>query len=138
VTTYWDTSAAINAFLSLEVFQRLDTGRHCTRLHTLAEIFSTMTGRGIPVQQAGVMVRAKLSPEDCAVWLRQFAEKMDLFDLDKADVLSALDKAQTLGIQGGRVYDYLHAAASKKAKADELLTRNTDDFKELADNIRWP
>ena len=45
--TFWDTSAAINALVSPEVFDRLKTGRHVARPHLLAEFFSIMTGRGI-------------------------------------------------------------------------------------------
>lgn len=78
------------------------------------------------------------SPNETASFLRQFAEKIEVVELDKREVLAALEKAQSQNIQGGKVYDYLHAAASKKAKADELLTRNTDDFAPLADNVRWP
>jgi hypothetical protein len=137
--TYWDTSAIINAFLSVEVLKRLDQGEHFTRLHSFAEFFSTMTGRGIPaLEEDGTFVRIKLSAKDCALWLRTFADKVKIVEPDKADVLDALDKAQSRNVQGARVYDYLHALASGKAKADELLTRNTEDFQELANNVRWP
>ena len=47
--TYWDTSAAINAAISPEVFRRLDSGEHVARLHLLAEFFATMTGRGVEI-----------------------------------------------------------------------------------------
>jgi predicted nucleic acid-binding protein len=79
-----------------------------------------------------------LSTDECATWLRQFAEKVTIVELDKTDVLDALDHARRRNVQGGRVYDYLHATACRKARADELLTRNTDDFKGLADNPTWP
>jgi hypothetical protein len=136
--TYWDTSAVINAFLSLEVFARLNIGEHCTRLHTLAEFFSTMTGRGVPVMDNGRISRAKMSPNDCASWLREFADKVQFEELSRNDILDALDKAQARNVQGGHIYDYLHALTSKKAKSDGLLTRNSADFKGLADNLSWP
>jgi predicted nucleic acid-binding protein len=137
--TYWDTSAIINAFFTPDVFKRLDKGEHFTRLHSFAEFFCTMTGRGIPtLDQDGNAARMKLSGNDCAMWLRTFATKVHIIEPDKNDVLEALDKAQRKNIQGGKVYDYLHALASTKAKADELLTRNTDDFKGLAENAKWP
>jgi hypothetical protein len=137
--TYWDTSAIINGFLSTEVLRRLDQGEHITRLHSFAEFFCTMTGRGIPAMEAdGTLVKIKLTAKDCASWLRTFAGKVEIIEPNKADVLDALDKAQSRGIQGGRIYDYLHALASGKSKADELITRNTEDFQGLANNIRWP
>ena len=137
--TYWDASAVINAAVSGEVMARLATGEHFTRLHTLSEFFATMTGRGVKVLhesgEAAVMV---FTPNQCAAWLRRFADRVEIVDLEKADVLAALDKAQSRSIQGGRIYDYLHALAASKAKADELLTRNTDDFKSLSNKLSWP
>ena len=50
MTTYWDTSAAINAAISPEVFRRLENGKHVARLHLLAEFFATMTGRGVEIK----------------------------------------------------------------------------------------
>ena len=65
--TYWDTSAAINALFSPEVFARLSSGQHVTRLHLLAEFFSTMTGRGVRiVDEDGQVQRMVLSQSDCA------------------------------------------------------------------------
>lgn len=136
--TYWDTSAIINAFISADVFDHLDHGEHFTRLHSFAEFFSTMTGRGIPALQDGVIVRSKITPKDCAAWLRTFADKVEIVEPDRKEVLEALDKAQSLGIQGGHVYDYLHAIAARKAKADTVLTRNEDDFKNLVPSVEWP
>ena len=49
---YWDTSAAINAIVSKQVWDRLNTDEHFTRLHLFSEVFATMTGRGIPVKDA--------------------------------------------------------------------------------------
>jgi predicted nucleic acid-binding protein len=139
VKVYWDTSAIINAFFSPEVWKRLERGKHYTRLHSFAEFFCTMTGRGIPtLDKDGNMGRSKLSPNDCAAWLRTFSEKVKIIEPDKEDTLDALDKAQARSIQGARVYDYLHALASSKAKANELLTRNTEDFQGLAANVHWP
>jgi hypothetical protein len=37
--TYWDTSSAINAAFSPEVFSRLDAGEYVARLHLLAGFF---------------------------------------------------------------------------------------------------
>jgi predicted nucleic acid-binding protein len=136
--SYWDTSAVINAAISADVFARLSTGEHVTRLHTFAEFFATLTGRGTPIPVEGQTARFKLSGNECATWLRQFAAKVTIVELDQAEVLDALTKAQRRNVQGGRVYDYLHATACRKAKADELLTRNTDDFQGLVDHPAWP
>ena len=137
--TYWDSSAVINAAVSIQVLARLDRGEHICRLHTLAEFFSTMTGRGVHVMdKSGKKARVFFDPQECATWLRTFASKVRFEELDRAELFEGLDKAQSLGIQGARIYDYWHALVSRKAKADQLLTRNVDDFKGLADKVAWP
>lgn len=137
--TYWDTSAAINAAISPEVFRRLDRGKHVARLHLLAEFFATMTGRGVEItDDAGDTDRMVFTQNECAAWLREFAAKLEFEELTKEEALNGLDKAQRLGVQGARVYDYWHALVSEKAKSTELITRNTRDFQGLAENVAWP
>ena len=68
----------------------------------------------------------------------RFAGRLVFEELTKDEALSGLDKAQRLGVQGARVYDYWHALVSNKAKSDELITRNTRDFQGLAQNVAWP
>jgi len=139
VKSYWDSSAVINAAVSEAVMDRLETGEHITRLHTLAEVFSIMTSRGVLIRdEAGSPARFRFGPQECADWLRQFSDKVQFEELDKAELLAALNKAQELSVQGGRIYDYWHALVSKKAKADTLLTRNTEHFADYIDNVAWP
>jgi hypothetical protein len=137
--TYWDTSAAINAAFSPEVFRRLDSGEHVARLHLLAEFFATMTGRGVEItDEAGNTDRIVFTQNECATWLRKFAGRVEFEELTENEALNGLDKAQRLGVQGARVYDYWHALVSNKATSNELITRNTSHFQGLAGNVAWP
>jgi hypothetical protein len=137
--TYWDTSAAINAAISPEVFRRLDAGEHVARLHLLAEFFATMTGRGVEItDEAGNAERLAITQNECATWLKNFAQRVKFEELTQEEALAALEKAQSAGVQGARVYDYWHALVAEKAKADELITRNTRHFQDLAKNVAWP
>jgi hypothetical protein len=139
VRSYWDTSAAINAAISPEVFERLDSGEHVARLHLLGEFFATMTGRGVEiVDEAGNTDRMVFTQKECAAWLRKFAGRLEFEELSKEEALNGLDKAQRRGVQGARVYDYWHALVSDKAKSDELITLNTRHFEGLAGNLAWP
>jgi hypothetical protein len=54
--------------------------------------------------------------------------------------LNALDTAQKKNVQGGKVYDFLHAVAADKIGPVKLLTRNAKDFAGLAQNAaaEWP
>jgi hypothetical protein len=138
---FWDTSAAINALVSPQVWDRLSTDQHFARLHLFAEFFATMTGRGIPVKdRAGNLARMVLTPSDAARWLREFAAKVDLVELTPQETLDALDGAARHGVQGGRVYDYGHSLAADKVGAEVLLTRNIADFTGLPSQARleWP
>ncbi len=139
--TFWDTSAAINALVSGEVSERLKTGRHVARSHLLAEFFSIMTGRGIKtIDDQQQEVQTVMPANDAVKWLKEFSARLEWIDLDGAETLESLGRAQALGIQGGRVYDYLHAEAARKAGADKLLTRNTKHFQNLAGAValEWP
>ena len=139
-TYYWDTSAAINAVVSPEVRRRLSADHHTTRVPTFSEFFAVMTGRGIRIMDPdGIPVRFQMSPKDAAAWLRGFCEQVRTVELDADETLSALALAEKQGVQGGRVYDYVHALVADKAKADAILTRNTDDFTGLSSrSVEWP
>jgi hypothetical protein len=137
--TYWDTSAAINAAFSSEVLDRLDNEEHVARLHLLAEFFATMTGRGILLSdETGRINRMLFTQKECADWLKSFSQKVRFEELTKEEALAALEKAQSKGVQGARIYDYWHALVAEKAKADELITRNTRHFEDLAKTVVWP
>ena len=138
---YWDTSAAINALISKPVWDRLDTDEHFTRLHLLSEFFSTMTKRGVEVKdEDGNSAKLVMSPKDAATWLRKFAGRVKLVELDLPETLDALDQTQAKSVSGGKVYDYGHSLAADKAGADVLLTRNAKDFQPLGGQARleWP
>ena len=137
--TYWDTSAAINALFSPEVLPGSTLGSMFTRLHLLAEFFSTMTGRGVSiVDEAGQVQRMVLVETIALPWLRSFAGKVQFEELTPEEALVSLDKAEGLGVQGPRIYDYWHALVAGKSKADKLLTRNTGHFADLVSNAAWP
>jgi hypothetical protein len=139
--TYWDTSAAINAFVSAKVSARLDSGEHYIRVHLLSEFFATMTGRGVPVKDAdGNPARLILSPSDAATWLRKFCARVKVVELDLQETLNALDQAQRKNVQGGKVYDFMHAVAADKNDTAKLLTRNAKDFAGLTEKAtaEWP
>lgn len=73
------------------------------------------------------------------MWLKGFRAKVTLIELDDSEVLDALAKAHSHNVQGGRVYDYVHALTAEKARADVVLTRNTVDFAGLTQTqIDWP
>ena len=112
-----------------------------SRSHTFSEFFSVMTGRGIGVtDDSGQIFDLVLSPSLAAKWLRNFAAKVTVIEVDGPEILDALDKAESKRISGQGVFDYGHALAASKANVDVNLTRDVADFQRLAGVIRveWP
>ena len=101
--------------------QRLKQEGGITRSHSLAEVFSALTGGNINLR---VGIGPVQRQNDC----RDLAKELSFFDLAPADVLMALKEAKEKGVRGGRVHDYLHAIAAEKAGVKELLTLDRNDF----------
>lgn len=60
---------------------------------------------------------------------------MNFVELDATETTAALEAAQQRGVRGGRVHDWLHACAARKAGVAELLTDNFADFAGLDDGF---
>jgi predicted nucleic acid-binding protein len=101
---------------------RLHRERGLTRTHTLAEVFSTLTGGNLAF---------RLDADEAAQTVANLATDLDFHDLTVADVLTALKEARKKGIRGGRIHDYLHAVAAQKSGAKKLLTLDKNDFNDL-------
>lgn len=123
---YWDTSALILALHDDELEPLLREPGQGTRPHTLAEAFSQLTGGRLGFRYYA---------DDAAALLREACAGFEFVELSSAEVFAALDKAQKLGVRGGRVHDYLHAAAATKGRAAQLLTENGPDFAGLEDGF---
>jgi predicted nucleic acid-binding protein len=117
--TYWDTSAIVVALHDDDVRDRLNSGRHFTRTHSLCELFSVLTGGRF---------RVKYSPENAAALAADIAKDLVFVDLTADEVLQGLKEARRYQVFGGRVHDWMHAVAAEKAGAEELLTLNEADF----------
>ena len=119
---YWDSSAVIEACNSPGLRARLHRERGWTRTHTLAEVFSTLTGGNLAF---------RLDAEAAAQTVANLATDLDFHALTAADVLAALKEARKKGVRGGRIHDYLHAVAAHKSGAKKLLTLDKNDFNDL-------
>jgi predicted nucleic acid-binding protein len=123
--TYWDSSALIEALGSPDLMKRFSTGENITRTHSLAEIFSTLTG--------GKM-QWRVDADIAAEMVSGLRKDLELIDLNDKDVLAALRAAKSKGVRGARIHDYLHAVAAKKDGAKKFLTTDKFDFEGLLEN----
>jgi predicted nucleic acid-binding protein len=133
---YWDSSALFNALASKPVFDRFDSDEHTTRAHGFTEVFSHLTGRGLPMKDG---TRQRVSGADAARMLSALAKRLSIRDLDGTETLEAIEMAERLGVQGARIHDLLHAWAAHRAGAQKILTRDRG-FSSLSKTlqIEWP
>jgi hypothetical protein len=123
---YWDSSALLETLSDRTLEERLVRDGGFTRTHALSEMFSALTGGNLGIRQRA---------NDAAKTVRAIAGKLEFLNLTEQEVLEALDNAQSRGVRGGRVHDYLHALAADKAKADALLTADVNDFQGLVPGL---
>ena len=102
----------------------LGAGGHQVYVHALAETFSVLTGgrsgRRVPPAVATRLVQESLLPA------------LQVQALNGKDLMAALQACEARGVRGGAVYDWLHLAAARKARAEVFLTLNLRDFQALA------
>ncbi len=118
---YWDSSALVEAVSDPSLRARLKAEGGFTRTHSLAEVFSALTGNP----------HVRFDADWSARTIEQLIRDLDFVDLSAADLVAALKQAKLKGVRGGHVHDLLHAAAADKSQARELLTLYINDFKGL-------
>jgi predicted nucleic acid-binding protein len=123
---YWDSSALVEAVLNKEIRDRLRQDDACTRLHSLSEIFSTLTGGRLGF---------RVNPADAAELVEDLCQDMDVVRLDSDAVRAALGNARRMGVRGGRVHDYLHAVAAIRKSCASIRTLNPRDFDGLCEGM---
>ena len=127
---YFDTSALVRAF-------RLGLApAGITRSHSVAEFYSTLTGRGITVERAGRREQMVLAPKDAATAVKRTFANLDWFDLKPREVLEEIQEAVSVNVQGAKIHDWLHIGAAALSLATDLATLNEKHFRELAPNVR--
>lgn len=91
------------------------------RAHAFAETFATLTGGRlairVPATEAATLLRKWVAP------------RLVVTPLDEDDLFRAFDESSSRGVRGGAIYDYLHLAAARKARAPVLYTLNISDFR---------
>ena len=124
---YWDTSALVNALHDPRLEAKALESDQWTRPHALSEAFSTLTGGRLGF---------KYTADDATALLKALTQGMYFVDLDNHETLVALGLARKRGVRGGRVHDWMHARAAKKAGAAVLVTDNHSDFAGLEDGFK--
>lgn len=129
---YWDSSALVEVILKRASAAAAFDAAHerITRVHALAETFSTLTG-GRLRDQNGDPIR--FDADDAAAAIAERAAKMKLVALSGEDTLRALRSAKKHGVRGGHIHDFIHARAAEAEKADKICTYNAMHFDPLTE-----
>ncbi len=138
---FFDTSVLVAAFhgdhehheSSLHAFLKYPKREAAASVHSLAEVFSTLTA--LPGKH-------RVGPDQAMLFLQTMRERLTLVALSEVEYYEAIDAASARAIAGGAVYDALLAHCALKIKAQTLYTWNVRDFQrlgpEIASHVRTP
>lgn len=88
--------------------------------HSFVETFNTLTSGKIKPRPSAAnvakVIRSSIHPRATVL---QLPEEM---------MLNAFDEAETRGVRGGAIFDYLHLVTARHHRADRFYTLNTNHF----------
>jgi predicted nucleic acid-binding protein len=141
VRSFFDTSVLVAAAVathqqhhrSIAVFAGADRETGCCALHTLAELYATLTR--MPGKQ-------RIVSDQALLFLDEVEERLELVGLNPREYRLAIDQAARHGVLGGTMYDALLGQCALKAGATRILTWDVTHFQRLgpaiADRVRTP
>jgi len=141
VKAFLDTSVLVATFYahhefhrpSIDLFLRFKKNQTCCGAHSLAEVYSSLTGR---------TGRDRVSGDEAMLFLGDIRERLTIVSLDVQEYFKAIEASSALGIAGGAIYDALLAHCAIKAKAEVIYTWNAKDFtrlgREIAARVKAP
>lgn len=136
-----DTSVLVPVFIpghmhherSFDLFSRAEISQARCAVHTLAEVYATVTR---------IPGRHRASGEQALRFLEAIEERFSPVALDVSEYRTAIREAAGLGIVGGTSYDAIIGACARKAKADVIYSWNARHFlrlgPEIASRVRLP
>ena len=138
---FFDTSLLIGAFwgghlqhdASLKLVSAAHKRKSACALHTLAEVYVTMTA--LPVKDV-------IPPDQAMLFVQEVRERCTVVTLTEDEYYATLERTAELGFTSGRVYDALLLSCAAKVKAETIYTWNLKHFRAirpaLAERMRTP
>lgn len=138
---FLDTSVLVAAFYgdhphhqpSIELLARYGRNDACCAAHSLAEVYSTLTG--MPGAR-------RVSGDEALLYLGSIRENLTVVALNEQEYFQSIENSAKARIAGGTIYDSLLGHCALKAKAEVLYTWNTQDYlrlpPEIAGLVRTP
>ena len=131
---FLDTSVLVAAFYyghehhrsSFELFLSQDKKSGCTGAHSLAEVYSTLTG---------MPGKDRASGDEALLFLGNVCDRLTIVSLEAKEYVTALEAAAAAGVTGGGIYDAILGHCALKAKAESIYTWNVRHFARLGNEI---
>ncbi|TDU72789.1 putative nucleic acid-binding protein [Prosthecobacter fusiformis] len=126
MSAFIDTSVLVAAIVSGEAYHKecdalMDRESLGMYSHGLAEAFSTLTG-GRKGFRMSPLFAAELIETDYMPFL-------SITTLTPSELLRLMREAESRGVRGGGIFDYMHLVAARKAKATRFYTLNESHFR---------
>jgi len=131
VKSFLDTSVLVAAFYvehphhqpSFDLFVRCKRDDACCGLHSLAEVYGTLTGMRVASRRA--------SGDQALLFIGNIRERFTLVGFDEQEYFQTLEESAAAGIAGGAIYDSILGHCALKVGAEAIYTWNTKDFLRL-------
>lgn len=124
---YLDTGVIISALFLRDDrqadCQTLLTPENVTSSHALAEAFATLTGQ------------YRIKNDLVAEAVLSAARSLRVETFTTADYEAVIGSARARGIQGGMIYDALHAQIARRLKVGKFFTFNVSNFEHVAADL---
>jgi predicted nucleic acid-binding protein len=134
VRAFLDTSILVSTFYgdhqhheaSKNLFLRFDKAEVCCGAHSLAEVYSTLTG---------MPGRHRVSGDEALLFLGNIRDRLTIIALNSNEYFKAVEVSSACGATGGGIYDAILGYCALKAEAESLYTWNLKDFRRLGPEI---
>jgi predicted nucleic acid-binding protein len=125
---FFDTSVLVAAFwrghrehdASLKLVAAANKRKSACALHTLAEVYASMTA--LPVKDL-------IAPDQAVLFVQEVRDRFTIVALNEDEYYDTIRQAAERGFASGRIYDALLLQCADKIKAAVIYTWNVKHFK---------
>lgn len=111
---------------SLELWNGCERRDTAISVHTLAELYNTLTG---------MPPALRLRPRDAVLAIETFLQRLTPIALTPEEYVVALRRTAEAGLTGGIVYDALLLECARKCEAEAIYTWNLRHFRAAAPDL---
>lgn len=131
---FLDTSVLVATFYdghehhrsSFELFVNQEKGSGCAAAHSLAEVYSVLTG--MPGKE-------RANGDEAVLFLGNIRDRLTIVSLDPEEYFRVAEAAAATSVTGGGIYDVILGHSALKAKAESIYTWNVRHFTRLGEDI---